>query len=219
MREPWARDQHVYQDGMSGHGATQAERSLRAGLTRQKAPPSQEQLEKEYREDYQKWLKRTGWNSTPFRNAPEQLKGLSPVTREPWFEDMAVYNSKFSNHAVDEKERYADGTVGAKKLSHRPTAEEAAWDSSTWKYVPHTLKGIKPVTNEPWARDEAVYNESRNSVDTRDAGADGLSMDVFSFAGSVNKKELSQVDLSRESDNTWDASAKPPDGAMRAYPA
>lgn len=31
-----------------------------------------------------------------------------------------------------------------------------------------TLAG--PVTREPWARDEAIYSESRNSVDMRGAG-------------------------------------------------
>ena len=33
---------------------------------------------------------------------------------------------------------------------------QAGWDSSVWKYVPHALKGIKPVTNEPWARDAGM---------------------------------------------------------------
>ena len=67
--------------------------------------------------------------------------------------------------------------------------------------VPHALKGIKPVNNEPWARDEAVYNNSRNSVNRDDV--DG----GYDFCG--------------EGDDTpqWDASIRPPDGAMQVYPA
>jgi len=128
------------------------------------------------------------------------------VTREPWFEDMAIYNAKFSSHEGDDKGAYADGTFGSKKAIKNETPEERGWDSSTWKYVPHTLKGIKPVTNEPWARDEAVYQESRNSVDLRGSG-EFTSTEHFSFS------------KQGDSGPQWDASGRPPQGAMRAYPA
>ena len=81
--------------------------------------------------------------------------------------------------------------------------DEAGWDSSTWKYVPHSLKGIKPVTNEPWARDEQVYNNSRNSVN-RDESGEFTASEHFHFG--------------RDGDGpNWDASLKPPDGAMQVY--
>ena len=72
--------------------------------------------------------------------------------------------------------------------------------------MPHSLKGIKPITNEPWARDEAVYNESRNSVDTRDS-EEIVPTEHFSF--------LTHDDT----EAPWDATVRPPSGAMRAYPA
>jgi hypothetical protein len=73
--------------------------------------------------------------------------------------------------------------------------------------VPHSLKGIKPVTNEPWARDEAVYNQSRNSVDTR-GSSEWLSMEEVSFGGEGEGDA-----------GGWDDSRRAPKGAMQAYPA
>ena len=40
------------------------------------------------------------------------------------------------------------------------TQQEKNWDGSTMRYVPYALRGLKPVTNEPWARDEAVYRRN-----------------------------------------------------------
>ena len=90
-----------------------------------------------------------------------------------------------------------------------PLCAQAGWDSSVWKYVPHALKGIKPVTNEPWARDEAVYNESRNSVDTRGSG-EFAATEHFSFT---------EGDEDDEGGPQWDVSKGPPQGAMRVYDA
>ena len=33
-----------------------------------------------------------------------------------------------------------------------------AWDGSAWRYVPPALRGLKPVTDEPWARDEMLFD-------------------------------------------------------------
>ena len=33
-----------------------------------------------------------------------------------------------------------------------------AWDSTVWRYVPPSLRGLKPVTDEPWARDEILFD-------------------------------------------------------------
>ena len=42
----------------------------------------------------------------------------------------------------------------AAKATNRPK-----WDSSTWHYTPPALKGCRPVTPEPWARDSAAYSK------------------------------------------------------------
>ena len=86
-REPWAKDEGVYAAGMQGHGAV-----ARGPPPRARAP-SPEKVEAQYNEEYSKWMKRTGWNPAPFRNAPDPIKGLKPVTREPWYEDMAIVSA------------------------------------------------------------------------------------------------------------------------------
>jgi hypothetical protein len=55
-----------------------------------KKPPTAEEMQREYEQGIELWKKEQGWNPTPFRTAPWQIRGLNPVTREPWFEDMAV---------------------------------------------------------------------------------------------------------------------------------
>lgn len=88
-REPWAKDLDIYDRGMTGHGA-KPNKSPQRGKT----PPSPEQMEAQYQDEYNKWVRRTGWNATPFRNAPDPIKGLKPVTREPWYEDMAIVRAR-----------------------------------------------------------------------------------------------------------------------------
>jgi len=129
------------------------------------------------------------WDSSVFRNAPWQLRGLKPVTREPWCRDAAIYNAKFIDDPLEAAggtaaitSAYLDGTFGASDyrvrdkdgtyLTQREEELHRKWDSTTWRYTPHVLKGIRPVTKEPWARDEAVYNESRNSIDFREGVID-----------------------------------------------
>uniref|UniRef100_A0A7S2JFS5 Uncharacterized protein n=1 Tax=Haptolina brevifila TaxID=156173 RepID=A0A7S2JFS5_9EUKA len=195
-REPWAKDAKTYSDGMQGHGAVRR----RGATVRQ---PRREEIEREYREGYEKWMKEAGWNSTPFRNAPWQIRGLNPVTREPWFEDMAIYNAKFGPKEEEEDGMYIDGTFGA-SVAITQTEQEKNWDSSIMKYVPYSLRGLKPVTNEPWARDEAVYRR-----------ADGMDeiADEYVAADHFLNPAVSDAHAGK-----WDASAEPPKGALRAYP-
>ena len=78
-----------------------------------------------------------------------------------------------------------DGTA----LTMREERLHKNWDSSTWRYTPHVLKGIRPVTKEPWARDEVVYHESRNSVDFRGAG-DLSSFEAIGYNGDADDAPL-----------------------------
>ena len=32
------------------------------------------------------------------------------------------------------------------------------WDSTVWRYVPPSVKGLRCVTDEPWARDEELFD-------------------------------------------------------------
>lgn len=47
----------------------------------------------------------------------------------------------------------------------RAREAEVRWDSSVMRYVPDTLRGAKPVTNEPWARDAVVYASKTGSFE------------------------------------------------------
>lgn len=35
---------------------------------------------------------------------------------------------------------------------------KAPWDPSVWRYTPPALRGVKPVTPEPWAKDEELFD-------------------------------------------------------------
>jgi len=48
------------------------------------------------------------------------------------------------------------------KMSRRP-----AWDSTPLRNRPSALQGLRPVTREPWAIDEDVYNKK---YEMRDVG-------------------------------------------------
>jgi len=136
----------------------------------------------------------TTWDPSTFRNAPWPLRGVKPVTREPWCQDAAIYNAKFCDDPLEasgsttimDDGQFIDGTLGntdktnydkdGTALTLREERLHRNWDSSTWRYTPHVLKGIRPVTREPWARDEAVYSESMNAHGaTEKRGASGLS--------------------------------------------
>lgn len=67
-------------------------------------------------------------------------------------------NAKFAG-GDDGDTDYQDGSFGNHALSTMSETEKG-WDGSIMKYVPHALRGLKPVTNEPWARDEAVYRKN-----------------------------------------------------------
>ena len=51
------------------------------------------------------------------------------------------------------RRRRAEEAEEAASVTGRPV-----WDTSTWMYVPSSLKGLKPSTSEPWARDGDVYS-------------------------------------------------------------
>ena len=48
-----------------------------------------------------------------------------------------------------------------------PINRRPAWDSTPLRHRPPALVGLKPVTREPWAIDEDVYNRR---FETRDVG-------------------------------------------------
>ena len=63
--------------------------------------------------------RRPAWDSTPLRNRPSALRGLRPVTREPWAMDENVYNKKFEMRDIGTPDRYLDKTARFKEDNFR----------------------------------------------------------------------------------------------------
>jgi len=57
--------------------------------------------------------------------------------------------------------------VAELKSMFRSPPRRPAWDSTPLRNRPSALMGLKPVTREPWAVDEEVYNRK---FETRDIG-------------------------------------------------
>ena len=109
-----------------------------------------------------------GWNNTQFRPVPYQLRGMRPMhTIEPWSGPMLDSCRRFDLRATDNYDssglaRLDDGLNDDIVMLRRRRMEEdmrassvmmrPAWDSTPWHYVPPTLRGLKPVTKEPWQR-------------------------------------------------------------------
>jgi hypothetical protein len=68
---------------------------------------------------------------------------------------------------MNDDEQYDDRSVlaASKGYTSQVTASglslsgAPAWNSSTLRPVPHALKGIKPVTREPWAIDAEINRD------------------------------------------------------------
>ena len=69
------------------------------------------------------------------------------------------------------------------------------WDSSVWMYVPAALKGLKPVTPEPWARDGEVYTQGMNAHGAVQLNYDGTEfVDASEAVAMAMPKHLSQIE-------------------------
>jgi hypothetical protein len=74
-------------------------------------------------------------------------------------------------------------------------AGRPAWDNTALRARPAALVGLKPVTREPWAQDEAVYNKK---FETRQTGTPERYVDKT--ARSLLHKDRQQAYLNRYGD-------------------
>lgn len=126
-----------------------------------------------------------GWDSSPHKPIPYSLRGLKPVySADPWTRTALESWSRLemrpsSSYATAGLTKLDDGSRDdIVALRQRKMAEDRAaiagtkhqkpWDESQWKYVPPSLRGLRPVTNEPWARDADV-NEGLELMQNLDA--------------------------------------------------
>jgi hypothetical protein len=123
-------------------------------------------------------FKKEGWDNRPFKGVPYALRGMKPVhtrdpwsqgVREAWMRDNIRPSTDFSTYSLkrlDDGSR--DSVVGLFNRRKKEDREVASaqgrnpWDATPWFYTPPALKGVKPITPEPWARDAAM-NEGLES--------------------------------------------------------
>ena len=120
--------------------------------------------------------KEGGWNSSPHRPVPYGLRGMRPMhTMDPWSKDVITKRKQqelppSSSYSTACLTRLDDGmNDSVAELSRRRAEEEVrmssssarpAWDSTPWFYVPPALRGLKPVTREPWGRDLEIFQSA-----------------------------------------------------------
>lgn len=109
-----------------------------------------------------------GWDGSVHRSTPANLRGMKPmtgVTMEPWARDAAIYAgvdvegngeepAQASLSSMIAKTRAAKKSGGNAAPSAKAAPIGPGWNSSPQKNTPYALRGIKPVTNEPWTGDE-----------------------------------------------------------------
>jgi len=126
-----------------------------------------------------------GWNSSVYKPVPHSLRGLKPIySAEPWCRD---HLEKWCSSGMSPSQLYSTATfmklddgqrdTVAQQFRRKKNEENYAimkathaspWDPTPWVYVPPGLRGLRPVTNEPWARDADV-NEGLGMMQDLDA--------------------------------------------------
>ena len=119
------------------------------------------------------WEKEATWDRSKYKVCPPRLLGIKPWTREPWARDALIYQSKTGNfEKIYNADAHGTGAVGRDEYNDESALDsnngyrshvtatglkrnaslggQPIWDSSTRRYCPVNLKGIAPVTREPW---------------------------------------------------------------------
>ena len=161
------------------------------------------------------------WDSSKHTICPPNLKGLKPVTHEPWARDATVYAQKtgsfervanrdqhgsktdfvtqYNDESVldsnnpDAARRYRSHVTATGLAKNASLGEQPKWDSSPLRHCPHVLRGISPVTREPWWHDEQVYNRDTTNDTSQMYRAGGGALDMGSISHKTRAK-MRQVD-------------------------
>lgn len=124
----------------------------------------------------------SNWNSSPFRSAPYALRGLTPLEgfsqKEPWAADYLAAckprpssgyataglsrldDGQFDSIAQMRRRRLSEQLVLSTSMSSNAStssmslSQRAPWNSTPMRHAPTALRGVKPVTPEPWVPDE-----------------------------------------------------------------
>lgn len=149
--------------------------------------------------------KEAQWDGSTYKVCPPQLVGIKPWTREPWSRDASIYAQKTGSFekifnadqhgtgaeaddeyndesALDSNNGYRSHVTATGLAKNASLGGQPLWDSSTRRYCPPNLKGIQPVTREPWCEDEKFYNRNSTRDTTMDERAGGGALDLGSIS-------------------------------------
>ena len=173
--------------------------------------------------------KELAWDNSVHRSCPPNLRGLRPITNEPWVRDAKVYADGDGiegdfEPVVNDFEEYNDESIydsnnpdAAKRYRSQVTATglkrnaslggQPLWDSSPMRYTPFVLRGIKPVTREPWCVDEKIYNEdtTRDTTDDERAGGGALDLGSVSHATRARLRQVGRPGFFMPNYEKWAA--------------
>ena len=115
-----------------------------------------------------------------------------------------------NDSVADAYRRRVEEEALAAEITGRP-----AWDSSPMRYVPTALRGVQPVTPEPWAHDHAVYEEGMNghgATKKNWGGGNGKHVEIIASDIVNYRKEMGTgkpKPLSARHQRTWDSAGMP----------
>jgi len=166
-----------------------------------------------------------GWDGSKMTYMPPTVRGIKPITNEPWARDATIYNRKLgsfertvnSNFDGTVLEEYNDESVLDNNNGYRTqvtatglakTKDSPAWDSSPYRACPYVLRGIKPKTREPWVYDEKIYNEDtlRDTTEDERAGGGALDLGSISHASRAQSRQVDREGFYMPSWEQWSAS-------------
>jgi hypothetical protein len=115
---------------------------------------------------------RPHWNDRPYRNPPGNLRGVKPVTQEPWREvaesDLAARMDFGSRDALGlpDYEDAVNGLVVEASRQREAREDAVPWNGSVVRHEPPLLRGQKTVKRaEPWSEFHNDNIEELNAID------------------------------------------------------
>ena len=87
----------------------------------------------------------------------EKAGNFERVMNADRFGDGSQKKAEYNDEsALDSNNGYRSHVTATGLKKNASLGGQPLWDSSPLRVVPHSLRGSKPVTDEPWARDEAL---------------------------------------------------------------
>lgn len=115
---------------------------------------------------------------------------------------IAVNHGTPSRHQQQQAEAYR-ALIASRGESMQAAFDRPAWNSTPMRHAPAALKGLKPVTPEPWAADEAVYDRVYNSQKRNAGSGFGVEERHLDKTARGREKEYKYADYMARFDNKY----------------